>query len=171
MRSSRFALHVQKTAAWSFLSSSEYRLDYCERCRVQLRFCGRCDRGQRLCVECKPVRRRESQRRAAARYRVKPRARRLHAARQARYRDRVRDKFPAQKVTHHPMTEASRPSMSSLSPTVPVGRKDDDDVSVHNVGRCSICGAPLPPWARRRGTRERRRGQTRAPRVPRGPPG
>jgi DNA replication protein DnaC len=42
------------------VSSEEYRLALCERCRVQLRLRGRCDRGQRLCPACRPVRRRES---------------------------------------------------------------------------------------------------------------
>lgn len=70
----------------SFVSSEEYRLALCERCRVQLRLCGRCDRGQRLCSACRPVRRRESLHRASAAYRVKPRARRLQSVRQARPR-------------------------------------------------------------------------------------
>jgi hypothetical protein len=90
--------------AWSLVASSAYRLALCERCRIQLRLCGRCDRGQRLCGDCRPLRRRESLRRAGAAYRVKLRAHRLHAARQARYRDRQRGKFSGQKVTHHAVT-------------------------------------------------------------------
>ena len=46
-----------------------------------------------LCPACRPIRRRESVRRASAIYRVKPRARRLQSVRQARYRDRLRGNF------------------------------------------------------------------------------
>lgn len=128
------------------MSSSEYRLAICERCRIQLRICGRCDRGQRLCDGCRPARRRESVRRAGAAYRVKPRARRLQSVRQARYRDRLRGKFTAQEVTHHEVTQAPAPTMSVLVPETTTGRKDDDDGSIRDVGRCSLCGAPLPLW-------------------------
>jgi hypothetical protein len=169
-RSSRPRLHVQKSAAWSVLSPSEYRLAICERCRIQLRICGRCDRGQRLCDECRPARRRESVRRAGAAYRVKARARRLQSVRQARYRDRLRDKFADQKVTHHLVTEVPSPSTSSLAPEITAGKEDDDDTSIPDVGRCSLCRAPLPLWARRRGQAGWRNVRRRAPRVPRGPP-
>lgn len=168
--SPRPRLRVQKSAAWSILSPSEYRLAICGRCRIQLRICGRCDRGQRLCDECRPARRRESVRRAGASYRVKPRARRLQAVRQARYRERLQDKFLSQKVTHHSVTEALFPTTSSPAPDITPGRKDEDDVSIRDVGRCSLCGAALPLWAGRRGRPDRRKLHHRAPRVPRGPP-
>ncbi|KYF96122.1 hypothetical protein BE20_04520 [Sorangium cellulosum] len=82
---------------------------------------------RRLCLDCRPLQRRESLRRAGAAYRTRLRARRLHAARQARYRERQRDKFSAQKVTHHRMTEAAAASMSQLAPENTPGRKDNHD--------------------------------------------
>lgn len=169
-RSPRLGIHVQKSAAQSVVSSSEYRLASCERCRIQLRFCGRCDRGQRLCAACRPARRRESLRRAGAAYRVKPRSRRLQSVRQARYRDRLRAKFAERKVTHQTVTEAPFPTMSLPAPEITAGRKDDDDESILDVGRCSLCGAELPLWARGQRRPELRTRGRRAPRVPRGPP-
>ena len=106
------------------MSSEEYRLALCERCRVQLRLCGRCDRGQRLCSACRPVRRRESLHRASAAYRVKPRARRLQSVRQARYRDRFRGNFVEKKVTHHTVTQAASSPTSSPAPEITTGRRD-----------------------------------------------
>lgn len=171
-RSPRTELHVQKSAAWRLLSLSEYRLALCERCRIQLLLCGRCDRGQRLCADCRALRRRASLRRAGGTYRRKPRARRLQAARQSRYRDRQRDKFPDQKVTHHTVTEPEIASTSPLAPEITPGGKEDDADPIRTTGHCSICGAPLPAWATgvRRARHAGRPRRRRAPRVPRGPP-
>jgi hypothetical protein len=131
--------------------------------RWRHRLCGRCDRGQRLCSECGPLRRRESVRRAGAAYRVKPRARRLQSVRQARYRDRLRAKFAEQKVTHQTVTEAPSPTTSSSAPDVTAGGKDGDDESNFEVGRCSLCRAALPLWARS-GRRSSRAGIRTLPR-------
>jgi len=115
------------------------------------------------------VQRRESLRRAGAAYRIKHRARRLQAVRQARYRDRIRAKLSAEKVTHHTVTEAPSPT-TSTAPEISDGGKDVDDNSIRDLGYCSLCGAPLPFWARRRRGAEHRTVPRRAPRVPRGPP-
>lgn len=160
--------NVQKSADWSHVSAEEYRLASCGRCRIQLRFCATCDRGQRFCDACRPEQRRDSLQRAGAAYRIKPRARRLHATRQARYRERQRAKCSAQIVTHQLVTQPPSAPMSFRAPGITPGRKDNDDDRC-SAARCSSCGVLLPAWAR--GTRRRRRMlTTRAPRVPRGPP-
>jgi hypothetical protein len=142
------------------LVDSRTALASCERCRIQLRFCGRCDRGQRLCAECRPARRRESLRRAAAAYRIKPRSRRPQSARQARYRVRQRDQFAVQKVTHQSVTQASVPTTPSSTPVVSAGGKDDHDLAVRDVGRCSLLrravaalGSPTPGFRAAQGAR------------------
>jgi len=168
--STRPERHVQKSAAWGFVSE-EYRLALCGRCRVQLRLCGRCDRGQRFCGHCGPVQRQESVRRAGAAYRVRPRARRLQAARQARYRDRQRAKFSDRKVTHQSVTQEGASKTASLTLEIGSSRRDQDDVSIRELNRCSICGVQLSSWSRRwRRARSSAPQRRRAPRVPRGPP-
>jgi hypothetical protein len=70
-----------------------YRVYNCERCQVQVRICERCDHGNVYCAdECAKIRRRESQRRAPARYQRRRGGARRHAARQRRWRERQRQK-------------------------------------------------------------------------------
>jgi len=72
-----------------------YRLFNCARCRRQVRICQRCDHGQIYCWgACGAIRRRETLRRAGARYQRTLRGACKHAARQHAYRERR-----AQKVT------------------------------------------------------------------------
>jgi len=168
--SSRSELRVQKSAARGSVSSEEYRLAICSRCRVQLRLCRRCDRGQRFCKGCRDLQRRDSVRRAGMVYRRKFAARRLHAAAQRRHRRRQQDKISASKVTHHTVTQA-RPASTSLLAPESSGGKELDVSSVSTFSRCSLCGAPLPRWARRHRRRAAHRGRARrAPRLPQGPP-
>lgn len=138
------------------------------RCHAQLRLCGRCDRSRRFCPPCSVEQRRDSIRRAGAAYRVARRARRLHATRQARYRDRHAN-FSAQKVTHQSVTQAAATRTDSVVPEPDSGGKDREDVLVCDQGRCSLCGAALPPWTRR-SSAPGRGIVRRAPRLPRAPP-
>lgn len=167
---SRSELRVQKSAARGSVSSEAYRLAICDRCRVQLRLCRRCDRGQRFCKGCRALQRRDSVQRAGVTYRRKFAARRLHAAAQLRYRRRHQDKISASKVTHHTVTQARPASTSQLAPESS-GGKELDVSSVSTISQCSLCGAPLPRWARRHRRRPSHRGRARrAPRLPQGPP-
>jgi hypothetical protein len=73
-----------------------YRLYSCRGCSVSVSICGRCDRGNIFCAGgCAAVSRRESRRRAGARYQRTRRGARRHAARQEAWRERQIDK-----VTH-----------------------------------------------------------------------
>jgi hypothetical protein len=68
----------------------------CARCGQMTLICHRCDRGQIYCARgCARTARRESLRRAGARYQHSPRGLRKHAASQARYRRKQQ-----KKVTH-----------------------------------------------------------------------
>ena len=70
-----------------------YRLFSCARCHQPVRICAYCDRGNIYCGDgCSELRRRGSLRRAGQRYQGTRRGRHLHAARQARYRERQASK-------------------------------------------------------------------------------
>lgn len=72
------------------------RLYFCARCHEQVIICSHCDRGHRYCGEhCAQSARRQSRRRAGAKYQSSRRGRVANAARQQRYRECQR-----QKVTH-----------------------------------------------------------------------
>lgn len=159
---------VQYSAVRSSLRSETYRITVCQRCRVQLLLCAGCDKGRRFCAHCRPAQRRDSMRRAGGQYRIKPRSKRLHAARQARYRDR-RSKFSDQKVTHHPVTQAPGGASSLVSPEVVSGGKDQDEDPGNALARCSFCNEPLPVWGLRE-PHHSRVVRRRSPRLPRGPP-
>jgi len=133
-----------------------YRLYNCERCQVQVRICERCDHGNVYCAgECAKIRRRESQRRAQARYqRSRPGARR-HAARQRRWRERQRPKPKI--VTHQGSPVAVTQCIVAVSPVMQSQPADaspdepDHRPKIHlPLDRCAFCGAALPAWTRQR---------------------
>ncbi len=115
------------------------RLYTCVRCRCQVLICRRCDRGQRYCTRgCAREARQHRQREAAARYAASPHGRLQHAARERRYRARLRNK-----VTHH------------RSPAVPMGvsiacMQPLDTVSCPRLtpGHCHFCGGACNPRVR-----------------------
>jgi hypothetical protein len=74
--------------------------------------CGSCDRGRRYCSRsCSVIARRSGVRRAGERYQGTERGRRLHAIRQARYRDRQA------RVTHHGRVASPRIPDPGAGPT------------------------------------------------------
>jgi hypothetical protein len=107
-------------------------------------------------------------RRAGVSYRAKLRSRRLQAARQARYRDRLVN-FSDLKVTHQPVTQAAVTASSLVALEIVSGGKDQDEKPKSDLQRCSLCNAVLPVWALRE-PRHSRAGRRRSPRLPRAPP-
>jgi len=107
-------------------------------------------------------------RRAGVAYRAKRRSRRLQAARQARYRDRLAN-FSDQKVTHQPVTEAAVTASSLVALEIVSGGKDQDEKPKIDLKRCSLCNAVLPVWALRE-PHHSRAARRRSPRLPRAPP-
>lgn len=71
------------------------RLYNCSRCHSLVFICQQCDRGNIYCKECSVKANREAKSRAAARYQKTFQGRLNHAARQHRYREKLK-----QKVTH-----------------------------------------------------------------------
>jgi hypothetical protein len=94
------------------------RLACCARleCRRQFSACGPCDHGRRYCgAECASAARRDSLRRAGRAYQRTHRGSRLHATRQARYRERLA------RVTHQRPSEALEiTTLPVQTPTVDV---------------------------------------------------
>lgn len=132
-----------------------YRLYSCRGCSVSVSICGRCDRGNIYCAgECAAVSRRESRRRAAARYQRTRRGARRHAARQQQWRERQCDK-----VTHQGCAPTG--PVFTMSVTVDVAAIELTDAPsaldkplaaprnrprVH--GWCDFCHSPLPLFTR-----------------------
>ena len=94
-----------------------YRLYNCERCQVQVRICERCDHGNVYCAGgCAKIRRRESLRRAQARYQRSRGGARRHAARQRGWRERERQKPKI--VTHQGSPLAVTQCIVAVSPVM-----------------------------------------------------
>ena len=127
-----------------------YRLYHCCRCGMQVCICAQCDCGNLYCPgDCAELARRESVRRAGARYQRTLRGARRHAERQRRYRQRRR-----QGVTHQSFPLVT--SRCSVSRHL-VSASESSDVDVKEPSlplvpplqrRCAFCGRPLPPFAR-----------------------
>ena len=142
-------------------SEQTYRLYNCGRCAEQVRICRRCDRGNQYCAGvCAALRRRESLRRAGARYQRSYRGACAHAARQRAWRERQ-----TQEVTHHGSvpTAVSVTVANSLTQTTTQGSHAHNKqlpqphrrpaavlelaaLPVH--ARCSVCGRVLSPFGR-----------------------
>lgn len=126
-----------------------YRLYHCLRCAVQVCICAQCDCGNLYCPgECARLARQESVRRAGARYQATLRGAGKHAARERRYRERLRE------VTHHRFESAA--AACSVSTPARVTR-ESSDVHPHYAvrrlipvpqTRCAFCGRALPAFAR-----------------------
>jgi hypothetical protein len=133
------------------LQQGLYRLYSCHRCGVQVGICRRCDHGNIYCGrQCSAIRRRESLRRAGARYQSTRRGAARHAARQRGYRVRQKQKVthqgcevlvPAGNVAVHPNTKSEStdaPNAISMSG------------GCEPLSRCGVCGEMLPQWTRPR---------------------
>jgi hypothetical protein len=131
-------------------SEESYRLYSCRRCAQQVRICRRCDRGQQYCTgECAQIRRRESLRRAGARYQMSYRGACRHAARQRAWRGRR-----AQKVTHQgSLSTASAlivaPTSTTIEATYAQSACATPLLQRHRPPpRCCFCGRRLARFAR-----------------------
>ena len=127
-----------------------YRLYNCQRCRMQVCICAQCDCGNLYCPgECAELSRRESVRRAGARYQRSFRGARKHAERQRRYRERRKSE-----VTHHAFSLATTGCSVLRHPMAASELIDADSKellrpSIHPFDRCcAFCGRLLPQFAR-----------------------
>lgn len=166
---------VQCNVAGMGANEQSYRLYNCGRCAEQVRICRRCDRGNRYCPGgCAGVRRRESMRRAGARYQGSYRGACAHAARQRAWRERQ-----AQEVTHQgsrlgsgtlivaasstqTTTQGTHAHIASLEPRTQAHSSSALSITLadarlharlaHRTAapglRCSVCGGVLPRFAR-----------------------
>jgi hypothetical protein len=118
-----------------------------------VRICPRCDRGNVYCGdECATIRRRESIEGARRRYESTLRARRLHAARQQRYRERQR--AAQREVTdHRPPAVAPSATLAADADEAPAATP----TLTRPVVRCDFCGRFCAPFGRHDFVRKRRR--------------
>ena len=150
------------------------RLFLCARCRDQVLLCSHCDRGQQYCSRaCANDSRRERRRETAKRYQRSPGGQLKHAARSARWRQRLRSLRQAragmgiEKVTHQGCTnapaDASLQACDTLStgqgssntdPATTDGHWPANDTAMTSAGAvdsplvCRRCGHPLQPHVR-----------------------
>jgi len=133
-----------------------YRLYNCRRCGVQVRICRRCDHGNIYCAgECAEIRRRESLRRAAARYQRTRRGARTHATRQRRWRTRQQHTVTHQGCHHGALARKVSPPLvisAELSDAhdeaFEIAETDAGDPPGAALARCAFCDGVLPPWTR-----------------------
>lgn len=120
------------------------RIYRCRLCTVEVYVCRRCDHGQIYCAgECSRICRRESLRRAGARYQRTRRGARHHAARQLRWRQRrIQQSLSSSEVTHHGC------STRSATCTVSAAQKTEEPTHGHAHENNSVdSGAGLPAQA------------------------
>jgi hypothetical protein len=127
-----------------------YRLYHCRRCGMQVCICAQCDCGNIYCPgECTQLARRESVRRAGARYQSTFNGARKHAERQRRYREGKKLEVTHQafslvttgcSVLRHPVIASESSDVDSKEPLGPPIRL----LQRH----CAFCGRPLPEFAR-----------------------
>ncbi len=124
---------VQPAELRTAMELRESRIFACARCGREVRICRCCDRGHRYCGEgCSKAARRDSMRRAGAKYQKTDEGSANHGARQQRYEER-RDAD----LTHHtpPMPPAvieMEPSLEAVAPepsAVEAGGPDHDESS------------------------------------------
>jgi len=127
-----------------------YRLYHCRRCAMQVCICAQCDCGNVYCSgECTQLARRESVRRAGARYQRTFHGARKHAERQRRYRE-----GQELEVTHQAFSLVTTACSVSRHPVI--ASESSDVVSKEPLGppihllqrHCAFCGRPLPEFAR-----------------------
>lgn len=140
---------VQRLASSRAMHHETYRLFLCRHCRTQVRICSCCDRGQSYCSDgCRLDARRQQVRRASSRYQRSIRGALGHAARQAEYRRRRREK-----VTHQgspgPSMKANVGSVPSpmVAAMVPIASRPAPVVA-HSLVSCAFCGHLCRPFAR-----------------------
>jgi len=96
-----FPSAVQHCGEGAGMGEPVVRVYDCRRCGVCVRVCTGCDRGQVFCAaECSRLSRRESVRRAGARYQRSRRGAHRHAARQRRWRQQHQPPSSTKIVTH-----------------------------------------------------------------------
>jgi hypothetical protein len=123
-----------------------YRVYCCRRCGIAVWVCPDCDCGQVYCAgECASSARRESVRRAGARYQKTRRGAHRHAARQRRWRQQQqqRDLLQTSKiVTHHTCSTSATECTVSAQPQTGKQVNGDAHENAHNEGVGSTDSGP-----------------------------
>lgn len=136
------------------------RLYQCILCHSQATVCSKCDRGQIYCSTiCSSIARRKSLKRAGSRYQSTFNGKRLHAARQSRYRMRLI------KIVTHQGSPSTR-HHDSINPLKNKTEKTDKKLNKTQFC-CCFCEEPVSGWHRHDFLRRR---SIKKPTRPRGYP-
>ncbi len=119
------------------------RLYSCQRCRTQVVICSRCDRGQRYCGSaCARNARAISLKRAAKKHQSSRTGRFNNAARQRRFRQRLK-----QKVTHHGSLTRVLRDLLKNRPARPQTTQKPASI-IGDTLFCCCCGSACQPFLR-----------------------
>ena len=120
------------------------RLFHCARCHAQVILCRACDRGHVYCRSgCAAAARRESLRRAGARYRGTRRGRHNNAERQRRFRARQ------PKVTHQGSASVATAAVLAVTEPPPGSLSSAGPEPGRGTCFCHRCARPISPFLRR----------------------
>ncbi len=119
------------------------RLFSCTRCHGQVFICSKCDHGNVYCLDCAPKARLNARRRASARYQASHRGRLNHAARQQRYREKLR-----KKVTHKGSTKAGNSDLLNHTYRKHKNLPNECFQSEYGAIQCHTCRALCSPFLR-----------------------
>jgi hypothetical protein len=118
------------------------RIYHCHRCHSQVIICRRCDRGQRYCTKgCSQLARKVTCKRAMKKYQSSRQGKLNNAARQCRFRRRLK-----QKVTHHCSIQV--PLHGVLINKARGSVKANQIVQISSILRCHHCNEICGPFLR-----------------------
>jgi hypothetical protein len=119
------------------------RLFNCNHCHIQAIICNHCDHGHIYCSECAPKMRAASLRRAGTRYQQTMKGRQNHAARQKRFREKLRNKVTHQGSSHVTIRDVLKHKQDSLK-TACTTLADGCSSGIS----CHLCGILCSPFIR-----------------------
>lgn len=141
-------MEAARLALLSLYLVNTYRIFNCVLCAKQVILCRPCDRGNQYCsLECSRLQRRRSLLRAGTHYQKSFAGKRAHAARQAKYRERLA--ASNKKVTHHgSQLTAQYASKKDVTAEKSIRVNDDFRRTLARTIRCHQCGRNCGPFGR-----------------------
>ena len=119
------------------------RLYTCLNCHCLITICCHCDRGNRYCKQCSPIMRLRARQRANKRYQNTYQGRLNHAARQKRYRKRLKQKMTYQGSHAISLRDLiSDKRKCAIVNYKPVKKQNPNDIY------CHCCHKICPPFLR-----------------------
>ena len=140
------------SSLFRLISQHPQRFFICALCRNQATVCSTCDRGQRYCSRsCAARARRESNRRAAARYQCSERGRVHHKLRQQRYLEAKmtqQSSCPPPGVSDSPSSACGPAGELTAAPPPASQTVSEADSAPIRRSHCCVCGVAAGPFVR-----------------------